>query len=174
MLSVSLWFFFLYGWLVISIYLSSLPVAHLSDAPRRRLAVTGDSARIQDETTENSAWFFNVLGVYHRHTGPRFNVSSERQLIILVGQPWTRTHICSDPKHYALPVIVWCSKEGIHIYALPERVNNARRGRLVCFIQTHLFPATSQTAKPRLVSAEYLNCVDISVTGNRTVLYLTR
>ena len=27
---------------------------HLSDAPRRRLVVTGDSARIQDETTENS------------------------------------------------------------------------------------------------------------------------
>ena len=43
--------------------LSSLPVAHLSDAPRRRLVVTGDSARIQDETTESSAWFFNVLGV---------------------------------------------------------------------------------------------------------------
>ena len=49
--------------LIISFYLSSLPVAHLSDAPRRRLVVTGDSARIQDETTENSAWFFNVLGV---------------------------------------------------------------------------------------------------------------
>ena len=48
---------------IISVYLSSLPVAHLSDAPRRRLVVTGDSARIQDETTENSAWFFNVLGV---------------------------------------------------------------------------------------------------------------
>ena len=31
--------------------------------PQRRLVVTGDSARIQDETTENSAWFFNVLGV---------------------------------------------------------------------------------------------------------------
>ena len=25
--------------------------------PTRRLVVTGDSARIQDETTENSAWF---------------------------------------------------------------------------------------------------------------------
>ena len=49
--------------LIISVYLSSLPVAHLSDAPSRRLVVTGDSARIQDETTENSAWFFNVLGV---------------------------------------------------------------------------------------------------------------
>ena len=49
--------------LVISVYLSSLPVAHLSDTPRRRLVVTADSARIQDETTENSAWFFNVLGV---------------------------------------------------------------------------------------------------------------
>ena len=49
--------------LIISVYLSSLPVAHLSDAPRRLLVVTGDSARIQDETTENSAWFFNVHGV---------------------------------------------------------------------------------------------------------------
>ena len=45
------------------VILSSLPVAHLSDATRGRLVVTGDSARIQDETTENSAWFFNVLGV---------------------------------------------------------------------------------------------------------------
>ena len=26
---------------------------------RRRLVVTGDSARIQDETTESSAWFIN-------------------------------------------------------------------------------------------------------------------
>ena len=30
---------------------------------QRRLVVTGDSARIQVETTESSAWFFNVLGV---------------------------------------------------------------------------------------------------------------
>ena len=52
----------LYHWLF-SFYLSLLPVAHLSDAPRRRLVVTGDSARIQDETIESSAWFFNVLGV---------------------------------------------------------------------------------------------------------------
>ena len=47
----------------ISVYLSSLPVAHLSDAPRRRLVVTGGSARIQNETTESSTWFFNMLGV---------------------------------------------------------------------------------------------------------------
>ena len=51
----------------VSVYLSSLSVAHLSDAPRsaprRRLVVTGDTARIQDETTESSAWFFSVLGV---------------------------------------------------------------------------------------------------------------
>ena len=46
------------------LYVPSLPVAHLSDAPRGRLAVTGDSARIQDETTESSDWFFNVLRVY--------------------------------------------------------------------------------------------------------------
>ena len=49
--------------LFISVYLPSLPVAHLSDAPRRRLVVTGDNTRIQDETTESSAWSFNVLGV---------------------------------------------------------------------------------------------------------------
>ena len=54
---------FLLVGLVISVYLSSLPVAHLSDAPRRWLVVTGDSARIQDETTENSTCFFNVLSV---------------------------------------------------------------------------------------------------------------
>ena len=86
----------MYG-LVISVYLSSLPVVHLSDAPRRRIVVTGDSARIQDETTE----LLRIPpGVQHRHTGPRFSVSSETQLIILVGQPEIRTHTCSDPKHY--------------------------------------------------------------------------
>ena len=37
--------------LVIFVYLLSLPVAHQSDAPGRRLIVTGDSARIQDKTT---------------------------------------------------------------------------------------------------------------------------
>ena len=47
-------------WFGYFVYSSSLPVAHLSDAPGRRLVVMGDSARIQDETTENSAWFFNV------------------------------------------------------------------------------------------------------------------
>ena len=34
-------FSFRSSWLVISVYLSSQPVAHLSDAPRRRLVVTG-------------------------------------------------------------------------------------------------------------------------------------
>ena len=48
-----------------------------------QLVVTEDSARILDETTENSTWFLNVLSVQHRHTGPRFKVSSERQLIIV-------------------------------------------------------------------------------------------
>ena len=28
--------------------------------PRRHLVVTGDSARIQDEITESSSWFFNM------------------------------------------------------------------------------------------------------------------
>ena len=56
-------------------------IPDLSDAPRRLLVVTGDSARIQDETTES--WFFNVLNVLHRQTGPQFKVSSERRLIIV-------------------------------------------------------------------------------------------
>ena len=45
-------------YIVISVYLSSLPVAHLSNAPPppRRLVVTGDGAKIQEETTESSAW----------------------------------------------------------------------------------------------------------------------
>ena len=38
-------------WLLIYVCLLSLPVARLSDASRRRLVVTGDSARIQHETT---------------------------------------------------------------------------------------------------------------------------
>ena len=37
--------------------------SHVSEVPRIRLVVTGDSARIQDKTTESSAWFFNMLGV---------------------------------------------------------------------------------------------------------------
>ena len=49
--------------LIIFVYLMSQPVAHLSDAPRRRLVVIGNSARIQNETNESSAWFDNVLGV---------------------------------------------------------------------------------------------------------------
>ena len=40
---------------VFSVYIQSLPVGHLSDAPRRRLVFTGDRVRIQDETTESSA-----------------------------------------------------------------------------------------------------------------------
>ena len=36
---------------------------HFDTAYRCWLVVTGYSARIQDETTENSAWFFNVLGI---------------------------------------------------------------------------------------------------------------
>ena len=42
------------GWLVISIYLLSPPVTHLSDAPRKWLVVTRDSARIQNKTTPGS------------------------------------------------------------------------------------------------------------------------
>ena len=47
------------GEISISVHLSSLPVARLSDAPRRRSVVTWDSARMQGETTESSAWLFN-------------------------------------------------------------------------------------------------------------------
>ena len=45
-------------------------VAYLSDIPRRRLVIKGDSARKQDEIAENSASFFIVLGVQHHHMGP--------------------------------------------------------------------------------------------------------
>ena len=45
--------------LFISVYLSSLPVSHQSDAPRNRLVVTEDSARLQNESTQSPAWFFN-------------------------------------------------------------------------------------------------------------------
>ena len=31
--------------------------------PQKTVSCYGGSARIQEETTENSAWFFNVLGV---------------------------------------------------------------------------------------------------------------
>ena len=45
------------GWKImfVSVYLSSQPVAHLSNAPRRLLIVTGNSARLQDKTTESSS-----------------------------------------------------------------------------------------------------------------------
>ena len=49
---------------VIFVYLLSLPVAHVSNAPRRRSVVMADNARIQDETTESFTLFFNVLGIY--------------------------------------------------------------------------------------------------------------
>ena len=48
-------------YLFVSEYLSLLPVSHLSDALRRQLVVTEDSARIQDKTNESFAWFFKSL-----------------------------------------------------------------------------------------------------------------
>ena len=39
-----------------------------------------------------------------------FNVSSERQLIILVGQPGIRTHTCRDQKHYVQEVYALSSE----------------------------------------------------------------
>ena len=80
-----------------------------TDASRGQLVVTGDSARIQDETTQSSPWFFYVLGIQHRHTGPRFKVSFERQLVIFSWPAGVfEATTCSDPKHcvhesYALP-----------------------------------------------------------------------
>ena len=53
------------------VYLSTLPVAHLIDAPRRRLVFYGDSAGIQDEATESSAWFFvQIPFIYRRDRLP--------------------------------------------------------------------------------------------------------
>ena len=66
---VRLWRFHRSTIMAISHYLSFLPVAHPSDTHKRRLVVTGDSARIQDETNESSAWFYNVLGTLHHYMG---------------------------------------------------------------------------------------------------------
>ena len=52
--------------LSVSIYSSSLMVAHLSDVSRRQLVVTRDSARIQDETTEKSCRSLSVVAACWR------------------------------------------------------------------------------------------------------------
>ena len=68
--------------------------------PPPLISLTGDSARYRTKPILDYARFFNVLDVYNCHTGPRFNVSFERLLVILVCQPGTRTYIlCSDTKH---------------------------------------------------------------------------
>ena len=54
---------FLHGTNLIDYFCLFIVATGCPSDPRRWLVVTGDSARIQDETTENSAWFFNVLGV---------------------------------------------------------------------------------------------------------------
>ena len=51
--------------------------------PRRRLFVKGDSARIQNETAESSAWFFSMCDVSNRHMGSRFKISPERRFVIV-------------------------------------------------------------------------------------------
>ena len=53
---------------LVSVYLSSLPVAHLSDAPITKLVVTVNNARIQDGTTESSTWSL-MCSVYSTVTG---------------------------------------------------------------------------------------------------------
>ena len=67
---------------LIFFYLSSLPVAHLNDALRRRLVVMGDSARVYGEITETPHRSLTCSVYSYRHIGPRFEVSSERQLEI--------------------------------------------------------------------------------------------
>ena len=86
-------------WLVISVYLLSLLVAHVSDAPRRQLVVTRDSSRYMTKLLRIPPGSL-MCSAYSTVTGPRYNVLPERQLIILVGQPGIRTYTCSDPKHY--------------------------------------------------------------------------
>ena len=76
-------------WLVISVYLSSLPVAHLSDAPIRLLVVTGESARIQDETTESSAWLFKRA----------WPIAPLHVYIVYLASREFEPITCSDPKH---------------------------------------------------------------------------
>ena len=49
-------------------------------------------------------WFFNMPGVKHRYMGPRFNVSSERLLVILVGRPRESNPLPRDYKSHALPI----------------------------------------------------------------------
>ena len=44
-------------------HLYQLPIWVMSSEDGRPLVVTGGSAKIQDETTESSSQFFNVLGV---------------------------------------------------------------------------------------------------------------
>ena len=60
----------IWRWFTVSVvffYLSSLPVAHLSDAPRRRLVVTGDSAR--NPTGRNywgELWTFRTITISYQ------------------------------------------------------------------------------------------------------------
>ena len=55
--------------LFVSVYLLSLPFAHLSDAPRRRLVITRDSARIQDATTQPGSLTCSVYSTVTRYFG---------------------------------------------------------------------------------------------------------
>ena len=72
-----------FSWLVGYFHLFIVATGCPSErCPQKTVSCYGDSARIQDETTENFTWFFKVISVQHRHTGPRFNVSSERLLMI--------------------------------------------------------------------------------------------
>ena len=81
------------------LYLSSLPVAYLSDALRRRLLVTGVSARIKDETTDSSAWFFAQSHFAHS-LSPNF--SSHFALYRLAPYPFCPLPFCpiaTSPNH---------------------------------------------------------------------------
>ena len=98
------------GWLVISLYLSSLPIAYLSDAPRRRLVVTRDSARIQNETTESSACslacslYSTVTREFGLKTLSNFSLpagDSDPQPVV------TRNIVFTSPTLYLLSYIGW-------------------------------------------------------------------
>ena len=72
--------------------LSSLPVAHISDNPRRQLVVTGDSAWIKDKLLRVPPGSLTCSAFSTVTRGAQFSVSSVRLLVILIGQPEIRAH----------------------------------------------------------------------------------
>ena len=79
---------------VVSFYLSSLSVAHIRDALRRRLVNMGDGAKIQDETSENSAWLLLCLVTRHNSADslPTSNLVYTKEVAIIT----TFSHTIND------------------------------------------------------------------------------